>query len=104
MRETRKQKIARQRRAAQERAADRVLEPIRRAIDAGELVIGPCEQNNLIAVQQKTLIIDPLSGLEFCPRCASGPRQAQDVDECPDCGYKWAGPRLLDIARASRND
>jgi hypothetical protein len=36
-----------------------------------------------------------LSGREYCPRCASGPRQAQDVKECPDCGREWAGPPLL---------
>ena len=24
----------------------------------------------------------------------SGPRQEQDIDECPDCGRKWAGPPL----------
>jgi hypothetical protein len=85
MRETRKQKVARQRRAAQERAADRMLEPIRRAIEAGDLVIGPAPQE-----------VSPWSGLEFCPRCGSGPRQRDDGDECPDCGRKWAGPRLLD--------
>jgi ribosomal protein L37AE/L43A len=34
---------------------------------------------------------------EFCPRCGSGPRQKADVVECPDCGYEWAGPRLLDL-------
>lgn len=40
---------------------------------------------------------DPLSGREYCPRCGSGPRQAADVVECPDCGYQWSGPRLLDV-------
>jgi hypothetical protein len=40
---------------------------------------------------------DPLSGREYCPRCGSGPRQAQDVTECPDCGRQWAGPRLLSM-------
>ena len=38
---------------------------------------------------------DPLSGREYCPRCASGPRQPADVEACPDCGYRWAGPPLL---------
>ncbi len=38
--------------------------------------------------------VSPLSGREYCPRCSSGPRQLADVDECPDCGYKWAGPPL----------
>lgn len=40
---------------------------------------------------------DPCNGLEFCPRCGSGPRQKADTVECPDCGYEWAGPRLLDL-------
>ena len=35
--------------------------------------------------------------LEFCPRCGSGPRQREDVEECPDCGYRWSGPRLRDL-------
>lgn len=43
--------------------------------------------------------VDPLSGREYCPRCSSGPRQPADVVECPDCGYPWAGPRLLDTDR-----
>ena len=98
MRETRKQKIARQQRIAQERAADRMLEPIRRAIDSGELMVGPArEHENLTGTQRDTLTGNPLSGLEFCPRCSSGPRQSIDGDECPDCGYKWFGPRLLDL-------
>ena len=37
-----------------------------------------------------------LSGLEFCPKCGSGPRQQADTVECPDCGRRWDGPRLLD--------
>ena len=41
--------------------------------------------------------VDPLSGREYCPCCSSGPRQAQDGVECPDCGYRWAGPPLLTI-------
>jgi len=81
MKETRKQKINRQR----GHATDRVLDPIRRAIDAGELVITPVPAPE----------VDPLNGLEFCPRCSSGPRQRADVHECPDCGYLWAGHRLL---------
>ena len=44
---------------------------------------------------------DPLSGREYCPRCGSGPRQREDIVECPDCGYHWAGPRLLDIVEPS---
>lgn len=39
--------------------------------------------------------VDPLSGREYCPRCGSGPRQREDVKECPDCGYRWAGPPLM---------
>lgn len=39
--------------------------------------------------------VDPLSGREYCPRCGSGPRQREDVDECPDCGRKWGGPPLV---------
>jgi ribosomal protein L37AE/L43A len=73
MKETRKQKIARQQGAA----ADRMMAPIHAAMDRGELVI------------------TPLSGREYCPQCGSGPRQREDVEECPDCGRKWAGPRLL---------
>jgi hypothetical protein len=45
-----------------------------------------------------------LSGLEFCPRCGSGPRQKADTVECPNCGYQWAGPRLLDAAAPSTED
>lgn len=45
--------------------------------------------------------VDPLSGREYCPRCGSGPRQAQDVDECPDCGRQWAGPPLLSLGKAT---
>jgi hypothetical protein len=41
MKLTRKQKIERQQRLATERAAERVMGPIRDAIDAGELVITP---------------------------------------------------------------
>jgi hypothetical protein len=41
MKETRKQKIARQRNFAAGLAADRVCDPIRTAIDTGELVITP---------------------------------------------------------------
>lgn len=81
MKETRKQKIDRRARYA----AERVMRPIREAIDRGELVIRPAAGE-----------IDPRNGLEFCPRCSSGPRGREDVEECPDCGYKWAGPRLLD--------
>jgi hypothetical protein len=81
MKETRKQKIERQRGAA----ADRVLNPIRSAIDRGDLVITPMPQEDMSV----------LNGLEFCARCGSGPRQREDVEECPDCGRKWAGPRLL---------
>jgi hypothetical protein len=33
---------------------------------------------------------NPLNGLEFCPRCSSGPRQKTDTVECPDCGYHWS--------------
>jgi protein gp37 len=40
---------------------------------------------------------DPLNGLEFCPRCGSGPRQKADTVDCPDCGREWSGPRLLDF-------
>jgi len=43
MRETRKQKIARQRRFAQERAAERVMGPIRQAVEDGRLTIGPVD-------------------------------------------------------------
>lgn len=39
--------------------------------------------------------VDPLSGREYCPRCGSGPRQREDVEECPDCGRKWEGPPLV---------
>lgn len=42
-------------------------------------------------------LVAAVSGLEFCPRCSSGPRQRADVVECPDCGYHWSGPRLLDM-------
>lgn len=41
MKETRKQKEARQRRFAAEQAAERVFGPIRDAIDRGDLVVGP---------------------------------------------------------------
>jgi len=41
--------------------------------------------------------VNPLSGREYCPRCSSGPRQLVDTEECPDCGYKWAGPPLLSL-------
>ena len=82
-RETRKQKIARQQAHAAGRAADRAFDPIRAAIDSGELTITPLGE------------VDPLSGREYCPRCSSGPRQREDVVECPDCGYTWEGPRLL---------
>lgn len=34
-------------------------------------------------------------GREYCPRCGSGPRQASDVKECPDCGRRWDGPPLI---------
>lgn len=44
----------------------------------------------------------PLSGLEFCPRCGSGPRQRADTIECPDCGYQWSGPRLLDMVEGDQ--
>ena len=43
-----------------------------------------------------------LSGREYCPRCSSGPRRAEDVLECPDCGRHWDGPPLL--ATASETD
>lgn len=36
-----------------------------------------------------------ISGREYCPRCSSGPRQPEDIDECPDCGYPWSGPPLM---------
>lgn len=36
-----------------------------------------------------------LSGREYCPRCGSGPRQAADVEECPDCGRRWDGAPLI---------
>jgi hypothetical protein len=85
MKETRKQKIARQQRHATERAAERVIGPIRYAIEAGDLVITP------LSPEDRSV----LSGLEFCARCGSGPRQRADVTECPDCGNQWAGPRLL---------
>jgi hypothetical protein len=46
MKETRKQKEARQRRAATERSAERVMGPIRDAIDRGDLVITPAPTRN----------------------------------------------------------
>lgn len=44
--------------------------------------------------QQPVGDVDPRSGREYCPQCGSGPRQRQDIDECPDCGMTWAGPPL----------
>jgi hypothetical protein len=82
MKETRKQKIARQRGYQ----ADRMLQPIRDAIDRGDLTIGPPVDAEAAQI---------LSGREYCPRCGSGPRQAVDVIECPDCGRKWEGPPLI---------
>lgn len=41
MRETRKQKIARQQEAAAGRAADVAFDPIRAALESGELIITP---------------------------------------------------------------
>lgn len=41
--------------------------------------------------------MDARLDLEFCPRCGSGPRQKEDIIECPDCGRHWEGPRLVDI-------
>jgi hypothetical protein len=84
MKPTRKQKVRQQRDFAAQRAAERAMGPIRDAIESGELTIAP------VRVSEP----DPLSGREYCPRCASGPRQPADVDECPDCGYRWSGPPL----------
>ena len=83
MKLTRKQKVQQQR----EWAAERVMGPIRDAIDRGDLVITPAPPSEP----------DPLSGREYCPRCSSGPRQLQDIKECPDCGYQWAGPPLRSL-------
>ena len=62
MKKTRKQKIAAQKDYAAGRAADRVFDPIRKAIDNGELVITPsspaaseppkCEKHGLVMVQK----------------------------------------------------
>jgi hypothetical protein len=83
MKETRKQKIDRQRGYQ----ADRIMRPIHGAIDRGDLVITP-----ISADQELRQIV---SGREYCPRCGSGPRQAVDVVECSDCGRQWDGSPLL---------
>lgn len=63
---------------------------------AGHAGLHDCGYSFVIASEP-----DPLSGREYCPRCSSGPRQPADVDECPDCGYPWSGPRLLGEAPPS---
>jgi hypothetical protein len=85
MKETRKQKI--NRRAGH--ASDRLGDPIRAAIDRGDLVITPGAPT-----EEARELASLMSGREYCPRCSSGPRQVADVTECPDCGYRWSGPPL----------
>lgn len=60
MKETRKQKIARQQRYAAGRAADRAFDPIRAAIDSGELVIRPVspEAREAQAIDSTPLVSD----------------------------------------------
>jgi hypothetical protein len=60
-------------------------------------VVKLAKQEAMTPPHPETSAGSPLSGLEFCPRCSSGPRQKADTVECPDCGYRWSGPRLLDI-------
>jgi ribosomal protein S27AE len=57
------------------------------------MTLGPDDVDELKAI---------FSGREYCPRCGSGPRRLEDVDECPDCGRTWEGPPLLASPGAER--
>jgi hypothetical protein len=65
--------------------------------DCGERVykLGCTNCNETAYIAEQEALNAMMGGREYCQRCGSGPRQAADVDECPDCGRQWGGPPLI---------